>query len=307
MEHTRARIHLDDLRKGELNPSLAAEVRAHVEQCEECRATLGAMEHIAGAVALHGEALFDEHPEAEELAGLAEGGVALSLSRLAQIRAHLHVCATCRQELESARAVHEGDRSRVRLLRTAGARPIMRWAIAACITLVLALLGRQFLTRATEDLHGENRVLTTRLEEAEAARALAEASANALLEWSGSLSSLVVPAPFRGLPSGIDTVLLREGQPLLPILVDFDSSGSLEGTEGLAARILSAETGSTVWHAEGRPEDWRDASLGTLSLSLPLRALPGGTYRFELVSQSDHRLLRRLDFVLVSALGAPEP
>lgn len=82
---------------GELSGAEVQEFERHLAECEECRAEKSFLEEVQAEAERHGDALFSDHPEAEELVGFVSGE--LDQSRAASIKAHLDLCVTCAAEL----------------------------------------------------------------------------------------------------------------------------------------------------------------------------------------------------------------
>ena len=116
MTHEDAQTLIEEYESGTLSVERSAELRAHLDECEECRAEARIAASLRRVAAVSGEAMLSEHPDPEELAGYALADRSYPLDVLAGIQTHLEACETCRREVdlvrEAARSPKGGSRRR---------------------------------------------------------------------------------------------------------------------------------------------------------------------------------------------------
>lgn len=134
MEHLRAIELLPALASGEVSGEQRAALRAHAEDCEECRRWLETWELLAEALAAGPREGADRHPESDRLARFVVNGEELSQAELEDLTAHLADCETCRRETELTRAALEASR---RLEPPRAAWPRRRIGLAAGVVLAV--------------------------------------------------------------------------------------------------------------------------------------------------------------------------
>ena len=93
-----SRIHelLPWYANGTLSEAEAAEFRAHLPGCEDCREEMATVDELKAELETHGTAYLDDHPPAQQLVAAARGE--LGDDEAAKIRRHLSICAACAVE-----------------------------------------------------------------------------------------------------------------------------------------------------------------------------------------------------------------
>jgi len=306
MQHEKVQALLDEYNAGVLAEDMVTEVKSHLALCDDCRQTLMMIKELGDLVAVHGQALFDEHPNAEELVALVEHDDSVDQIRLAQIRIHLRICPTCRRELELTQQAYVRLRNPVQRLRGAFEHPVMPWAIAAGIIFLMALVGKLTIDSATENLLAENRNLIERVLVAEKQVDIVRESLVSLADWSGALTTLFVTTPHREGVGDSVQIALQVGQPYLPVLFDFEPGITAEQEEPLEVRLIHVDDEQTVWRIQGTTQDWWDPLTRVLSLSIPVSGLKETTYRLELMGLNSSLLLRGLEFRLIRQPGSED-
>lgn len=292
MDHQTAELLLTDLVTGKLESPMTEEVKNHVQDCPQCGKLVTDLEAIRVQVSQHGEALFTEHPSADELAGFVLVRDELSTAELARIRLHLAACPGCSAEATWARRpVEVGARfSLLRLLgmERSGAAPAWRPFLAGLVpaAVVAGFLGFVVLPRLEQQLgasQDEMREARDRGTALEAALGRSEQQLRAVTGWGGGASVLVLTSTARDGGSEMPEARLRPAQPFLPVFIDAGGL-QLEANEPIDI-VLERSDGSVVWRRAAVGADLLEVALGSLSLMLPTADLAADQYSLRLEFQ----------------------
>lgn len=280
MDHQAVVPLLSDHVRRRLAAAESAAIEAHIAGCAECRDAARVLRQVVDQTRTHGEALFDAHPEADDLARYALASVELGTGALARVGAHLRACATCRRETDLAReaAVPAWARTARAWLRVEIAgRPAMllRPALAVLAVLLIYPTYLGLVKYPEERLSGERAA-------SEIARLRASAPGPSPVgpAWGGGVQPLVLSGPSRGVASAMPTLRVRAGQPVIPVLADFTPRRREPASE-YEVVVFHEPSSQVAWRHRAPLEELWDPTSQTLSLLLPTAGLTSGSYLLE--------------------------
>jgi hypothetical protein len=280
VEHETAASLLTDYALGRLSAERRPDLELHLASCPECRGVVATIGAARAELAAGAGPLFEPHPTAEELAGLAVDPEGLDPDQRARIGAHASVCPTCAREVELARAAERTAwiRSAPAWARVAGRGAPATWPTPALAVLAALLAFPAFLGTIR---YPETRATNQRLERdlrALEARLAPTPPTPALERWGGPAPLLSLSGPERGIDA-VASVRPRPGQPYLAMLIAYEPAAG--PADSIDVRIVSA-AGAVAWSARATEGELWDRHLEALSLLVPGDALRPGHYRLEL-------------------------
>jgi anti-sigma factor RsiW len=317
-DHEEIAALLDEFAAGGLSPDAAERVGAHVAACEECRRAVETMRGLREEAAVHGEALLDGHPSADELADFALQPDGAAPPRLA---AHVRACPTCAHEFtvtERARAT-AGLRSAPawwarRLAASAqGVWPALGPAFGV-LALLLAYPAYQGLVRlppvraSLESAAAQLETLRSGEAEARRSLAVAEGRERSLALWSGGVQVLYFSAARRG-DEEVPLLAMRPDQPFQPILVgeDLGNRAKWPADRRVLVTLRREADGSETWRHEAPVSELWDASNELIGLLVPASALQPGEHLLLLRAPPDVEPFYSARFRVAAGARGPEP
>ena len=292
MDHQQASLLLSDLREGRLDHRMAADVEAHLAECQECREWSETYGLFSETLEEEDDDKAEDHPSSEEIARFAIEPETLADQDLSRIALHLRACKRCATELDTTREAVAA--SRVESIAHppsprawwTPANPNFRAAVAAVIVLAAlvypAYLGLYRLPQATDRVHGvqserdrletDNRSLRDELERAGS--------------WSGPVGYLLLAGTMRG-EGPVETLRLRPGQPHVSIAVRPDLPTGTPADASLTLEIRAVND-QAVWRAEMSAGEMQSdlAEFEVVFLQIPAAILPPGSYELRLFRSS---------------------
>jgi anti-sigma factor RsiW len=268
--HEQAQSDIPAYLAGRLGDDDRARLEAHLTSCEECSDLVEDLRSFGGALAGHGEALFEPHPQPEELARHSRGEFAGDKARLER---HLAVCATCRLEV-AVREPIDAERPASSQPVIAGSRaralPLARAALLLASGIVLGVLLAPIVggQRASSD---------------------------------GPIHIPVLARPTRSV-SAPTRILVRPGQAEVVLAVPFDQGNPRPDTESIEIQVRATEgrVAYSLHRTLGLLRQATDAS-GILPLSIDRTLLPPGSYQVVVIGGGgDRDVLDLFPFDIVS-------
>ena len=266
MDHDRARLHVTELALGQLDAALAAEVRAHVDKCNDCRSMHRFVQVLREAMR-GDDRVFAEHPTADAMARFALDDPGLELPVRATIGAHLRTCVVCRNAIEAGRG-----RADMRLSDRIARALRGRSAAFAGLAVGAAAVAVLWITTPWPGSSGTGdpsvAVPTVRLEPTTRTRSVVP---TLTVEATDLQALVVVPADPWNVRNSPD---------------DFEIDVRVEnGREPWTQRVRA----SRVW----------DGDTASVRLLLPREALPAGEVTVTLRAADDGTLIHESRFVVV--------
>jgi hypothetical protein len=284
MTHEDVFEQLDGFHRGTLDERAMAEMRAHLTDCEECRAL--ARTYRVLQVSLSSEAGIAEegHPASERIVAYAEDRNRLDPQLARSMADHLAACASCTEEVERTRRVAESIRERPELdssgviREPARTRSWSAWgALAAAVLLAAvaypAYLGLFRLPSARQQA-ATLRSETTRL----------EADLERLRGWGGAVSLNVLPRTLRD-GAEVATVTLEPDQPYAAIALELLVPRRVADEEILRFEIVGPGD-EVIWSLEQNAATIRAdiANWGVVTLIVPSARMEPGRHSLAVVS-----------------------
>lgn len=318
MKHEDVASLLPDLHRGELEGAARREVETHLGSCEKC-AALDLTYRTLNA-AIKASAQSPDHPSVDEIVLYAVRRDRLNDETVRRISTHVDGCRTCAEEL---RRTDLADASAVQFRATGGVgrsrsaarapRGIRILALAAAILLAVllypAFLGifrfpelRQrvdSLTATTARLESEARDLGQSLESV-------RTMPDRLQEWSGALQLNLLSSTLRE-AGARPRVTVVDDQPFVAFGVEIDLPQKIPADASVFFRFTD-EHGEIAAEIELSAAEAQHAirSAGVVTVLVPSKRLPDGSYRFEVIRADvpDAGRILRVEFD-VARIDAP--
>ena len=284
MTHEDVVERLDGLHRGAMDERTMAEMRAHLADCEECRALARTYRVLQVSLSSEVDITDEGHPASERIVAYAEDRDRLDPRLARSIADHLAGCASCTEEVERTRRVAESIRERPDLdssgviREPATSRSWSAWgALAAAVLLAavaypvyLGLFRLPFVRQQAATLRSE----TTRL----------EADLERLRSWGGAVSLNVLPRTLRD-GAEVATLTVEPEQPYAAIALELLVPGRVADEEILRIEIVGPG-GDVIWSLEQSTSGIRAdiASWGVVTLIVPSERMEPGRHSLAVVS-----------------------
>jgi hypothetical protein len=283
MNHEDAVELLDGFHRGTLDEQTMTELRAHLGECEECRA-LSRTYRVLHVSLTEGTDVADaDHPSSDRIVAFAEDPNRLDPQQVRAIEDHVAACASCADEVEQTRRVAESLRrhpepaSPDAVREPAHRRPWSSWGALAAAVLLAAVAYPVYLGLFRLPYHRQQATASR----SEAARL--EAELERLQDWGGAVDLNVLPRTLRD-GAEVATVTVEAEQPYAAIALELLLSRRVADEETLRFAIDNDES-ETIWKLDRRATEVRSdiATWGVVTLIVPLERMQSGRHTLDVL------------------------